>query len=332
MPSLLEKIRSTPRSLESTGEPTKSGPDYKHSAAKVYSLIGLNTALALGVGFLFSRQEFGYGMLLLVLFISFTTVQCLSLKYPKEDLIAATLCSLGLMIPFIGSPYLYHLATLVLIWLLLFHAHSQGRRYIDNMVKIKFARAARPIIGALLTTVVLLMTFVLFVSGASVLRQENIGRALDILVTPIAQGYIEGFSSSAVFGDVLQSMAREQINQSPEAVALGDAQIDFLAMQSAREMAQYIEDQTGFTPLLNETVTSNVQAFITDKADNFAGTRAPIGLAVLFGILLLLVKGLELILFVPLALLAYMLYELAIAFGFITVQFESRSKEVINLA
>ncbi|MDP3953498.1 MAG: UbiA family prenyltransferase [bacterium] len=313
------------------GEPIRPVATHARSALKVYVLIGTNTFLALIVGSFFKVQSFGYGMLFLVVSLSFLIVQTLTLKYVKEGVTASALCALGFMAPFLGEPILYFLPTLGLIWLLLAHAHNQGREYINNMVKIRFTRAARPVVGALLTAVVLLMTFVLFVNGESLLKEDNIGRTIDIMVTPVAKGYLEGFSSEVRLKDVLDNIAREEISKAPEAAGLSAAQINVLVDQSRSELLKFIEDKTGFAPAPNESVKRNVTMYVQDKSEDFSGTRAPLGALVLFAILFLLIKGIELVLYLPLALLAYMLYELAIAFGFIVVQFEGTSKEVINL-
>ncbi|MEX2054261.1 MAG: hypothetical protein WD883_01855 [Candidatus Colwellbacteria bacterium] len=331
MVNFFTKLRLGEQNREVEGEPSKPASSYKRSALKVSILIGLNTTFALIVGILFKINEFGYGMLFLVISICFLIVQTLTLRYFKEGVAASILYTLALIWPFWDAPTLYLLATLVLVGLMLVHAHNQGREYINNMVKIKFARAARPVVGALLTVVVLLMTFILFVNGGSLVTEDNIGRTIDVMVTPIAKGYVEGFSSDAKFGELLDEISRKQISEAPEAAALSPAQINVLVDRSRGELLKFIEEKTGFAADPDETVKGNVEMFMLDKSEDFEGTTAPLGALILFAILFLLVKSVELILYGPLVLLAYMLYELAIAFGFIAVQFEGRSKEIINL-
>ncbi len=331
MPGLLSRFTSDTDGQESSGEPTRPQASQRRSSVKVYGLIAFNALLALVVGILLRLQEFGYGTLFIVFFISFLIFQALVLREVKEGIIASSCSALGLLLPFLGTSFLYWSAVFGLVWLTLAHAHNRGRQHMNNMMKIKFGQAARPVLGAALMVVVLMMTFVLFIGGQSLIREESIGRFIDIMITPVARGYVEGFSSEATTRDLLDQASRERISQVPEVDRLSSNQREALVAQSTKELAQYIEDNLGFALDLDDTVAGNVQLFLTEKAQGFSGPRAPLGALVLFGILLLLVKGIELILYVPLALLAYLLYELSIAFGFLTVQFESTNKEVARL-
>ena len=70
---------------------------------------------------------------------------------------------------------------------------------------------------------------------------------------------------------------------------------------------------------------------IASYTEGLSTRSAPLRIGLLFIALLMVVKSIEIVLYVPLVLIGFMLYELMIAFNIITIQFESRSKEVINI-
>jgi len=199
------------------------------------------------------------------------------------------------------------------------------------MVKIRFSHVARPVMGLILTVGVIIATFLFSVHGAAIFTEQSIKRTVDLTVTPIVKGYIKDFSGDAKLGDVLKSMALQQINESSGSESLSGYQKQLLAAQSAKEMNALLKEKTGFNFQEGATVSSNLHALISEKTNNLLGPGSPWGLLILFAIIFLLVKSIEFILYIPLGLLAFMLYELLIAFSFIAVQSESVSKEVITL-
>ena len=142
---------------------------------------------------------------------------------------------------------------------------------------------------------------------------------------------VEGFSSNAKLGDIFMNMALDQIDKASGSENLKDAQKELLAKQSAKEISTLLGEKVNFTFQDDETVASNIQALVSNKSGDLVDLKSPWGIWILGAIIFLLVKSVEFILYMPLELLSFMLFELLIAFGFITVQSELKSKEVINL-
>ena len=199
------------------------------------------------------------------------------------------------------------------------------------MLKIRFSHVARPVISLLLVVGVIVITFLFSVNGAAIFTEDSVKRTVDLTITPVMKGYIKDFSSDAKLGDVLKSFALQQINESVGSESLSDFQKQLLASQSAKEMSVLLKEKTDFNLQDEATVAENFQALISKKSSDFLDPQSPWGILILGAVILLLVKSIEIVLYIPLGLLAFMLYELLVAFSFITVQSESRSKEVINL-
>lgn len=329
MDGLLEKIKSGGESQSSLI--SREQPAGGRSWLKIYLLIGITSFLALLSGFLLRVGEFGYGMLAFVLWTAIVTIQTLTLKSIKETLLASGLCTLGFVLPFWSAPLGYWGVTALLILILLLVVHDRGQRGGENMLKIRFSHVARPVISLLLVVGVIVITFLFSVNGAAIFTEDSVKRTVDLTITPVMKGYIKDFSSDAKLGDVLKSFALQQINESVGSESLSDFQKQLLASQSAKEMSVLLKEKTDFNLQDEATVAENFQALISKKSSDFLDPQSPWGILILGAVILLLVKSMEIVLYIPLGLLAFMLYELLVAFSFITVQSESRSKEVINL-
>ncbi|MCR4260731.1 MAG: hypothetical protein NUV96_00080 [Candidatus Colwellbacteria bacterium] len=331
MDGLLSKIRSG-RTSEVSLSSDQSTKSEKRSWLKVYLLIGVTGLLALTSGFLLKVGEFGYGALLFVIWMTVLTVQSLTLKYHRELLMASGVCTLGLILPFWGAPISYWITTALITYVILVLAHYKGKREGENMLKINFSRAARPVMSLILIVGVIMTTFLVSLGGETIFTKDNIGRMIDLTVTPVMKVYnVKGFSSNARLGDIFVNMAMDQIEKTEGSEKLKDAQKQLLANQSAKEISTLLGEKVNFTLQDNETVASNIEMLVSAKSGDFLDLESPWGIWILGAIIFLLVKSIEFILYMPLGLLAFMLFELLIAFGFITVQSELKSKEVINL-
>jgi len=332
MDGILERIRKSEGASQGSLNPKEELVIKGRSLFKVYLLIGTTTLLAFLSGFLLRIGEFGYGTFVFVVWATVLTVQSLALKkYVGEILLASGACTLGLVLPFLGAPLGYWGAMALIVFMLLIAVHNGGKRGSENMVKIRFSHATRPVIGLILIVGVVVMTFLFSVEGDAVFTENNVNRTVDLMVTPVLGGYIEDFSSSAKLEDMLESIALDQVNKSSGVENLTAFQKQLLVSQAAKDLGTSLEEKTGFDIKEKATVGANIHTWISERSSNLLDPNSPWGILILGAIILLLVKSIEIILYLPLGLLAFMLYELLVAFGFVTVQFETRDKEVIKL-
>ena len=330
MNELLENMRYSGSPIIPTSD--KEQNHGQRSWVKVYLLIGITSLLAVTSGFLLRVGEFGYGMIAFVFWATILTIQSLILKGNQEVFLASSIGALGLMLPFWGVSLPYWGATAFIIFFLLALIHERGKREEENMVKIRFSHATRPVVGLILTIGVIMTTFLFSFNGATVLTESNIKRMVDLTVTPIVKNaYYKDFSSDDKLGDVFKNIALAQIEKDVNGAGLSDYQKQFLASQSAQEMETMLEEKINFDLQADATVASNIHSLIVKKSNNLLDPQSPWGIVIVAAVILLIVKSIEIFLYIPLGLLSYMLYELLIAFGFIVIQSESRGKEVINL-
>lgn len=301
------------------------------SLAKVYVFMAATALLAGVSGYFLSVKSFALGTIFLVFFTAFFLVQAIAFRRQREALLASIVDALMLMVFFYQENFLYVLASIFFLWVIFYLAHQSGTTQVKNMVKIKFSRAVRPVVGFFLMAIVVFASFVLFVNGHLFLEEDNIGRAVDIIVTPFASRFIDGFASSATLENVMSSVARAQIEQQGGFELLNKFQQNQLITQAANETTASLSEIIGFDLDDQATVKSNATRFITARTQGFTDQSAPLRIALLIGILLLVVKSIEIVLYLPLALIAFVVYELMIAFNLITVQFEAQSKEVVNI-
>ena len=328
MNSLLEKIRSAGTDDRSVIGGAVSS---EHSQVKAYSLIATTTLLALLAGYLMATNLFAAGGLVLVIFTVGFLIQAIALRFSKEAAVVAVLNTIGFLAPFYNQRLSYLLATFAVVTLFFFSAVLRGQRSVENVIRIRFSQITRPVAGIVLAALTVLLSFVLFSKGDVLLGVGNVNRTIDLLVVPVAQGYIKDFSSSMTTGAALRGLAETQLNANSDFALLSASQKETAIRQYIDGFVTYVESKTGFELDVAVSVGENVQQLITAKASSVGPQNQQLRAVVFVTVLMLLVKSIEVILYIPLAVLAFILYQLLVASGFLVVQLEPRSKEVINM-
>jgi len=244
---------------------------------------------------------------------------------------AAVFNAIGLTAPFYNQRLSYLLATFAVVTLFFFWAVLRGQQGLENVVRIRFSQVIRPVVGITLAGLTVFLSFVLFSKGAVLLGTSNVNRTLDTLVAPVVQGYIKDFSSSMPTSIALRGLAETQLGTNSDFALLSASQKEMAVRQYVDGFVTYVQSKTKFELDLDVSVGENVQQLIATKAGGVGPQNQPLRAIVFVAVLILLVKSIEVILYVPLATLAFILYQLLVAFGFLVVQFEPRSKEVINM-
>lgn len=334
MANLLDKIRDTEpvkaEAKEARGK-SPSRASHTYSPTKVYSLIASTTLLAAFASYFISRGSLGWGITLLVLFSAVFIVQSLLLRHTHKAFLAGFLNSLGLLIFFAGEELSYLLMTLLFVVVFFVWANVRGAKEIENTVKIRFSRVVRPVVSLLLTGLTVFAGFLFFINGDTLLREENVGRTVDVLVAPAVRFFVEDFSSDMTMGDLARGIAKRNLSGNEEFRGLPEAGQELLIRRGAEASMQSMESlvETEIDP--RSSFKGALTDFISRKSQDLSEENRPARALVLVLVLVLIIKSVEIVLYLPLTLLAFMVYELMIAFNFVALQFESRSKEVANL-
>ncbi len=315
------------------GGPERRAPaTHMGSLLKIYVLIGLTTVLAVGAGYFLSRYSWFYGPLFLLGFLIFFIIQALVVKRSPDIVCAGVLNSAALSVFLYKGSASYALISFAILTILFMWAHFRGKYEIENMVRLKFTRAARPVIGLLLTGVFTWAGIILFASGSLFLEEANVNRIVELIGRPLAEKISLDFSSSMKLGDFLGEVAVRQLSQESEFNQLNSPQRKAVVQDFTQGLISSIESTAQTELDINKSVGQNVHQFLVSKSQLFSEQSKLIRLLLLVMALLLTAKGVEFILYIPLVVLAFVMYELMVALGFVVLQYENRSKEVISLS
>lgn len=304
---------------------------YPTSLLKRYIVILTVVLAALCSGYLLNAKLFAYGAIALVIFTALFVVQTLLLRRNTDIVLASVLDACALLLFLAGiaiQAALYSLAVLITIFVL---AHLSSKRFANNMVQIKFFRAVRPGTGLLLIALSIFASYILFTNSGTLLKQENIARLVDTIAKPILSSKVADFSAEMPFGNFLHNFVRNELSQDKDFRNLSEFDKERVIALQVVDLASLIEARTGYKPQLDQSVTENLQELVAAKTSTFYPESRAIRLILLMVVVIFVVKSLGFLLFPLFALLAFIVYELLLSSGFVEVQFESRSKEILHL-
>ncbi|PIR98534.1 MAG: hypothetical protein COT88_01180 [Candidatus Colwellbacteria bacterium CG10_big_fil_rev_8_21_14_0_10_41_28] len=303
------------------------------SLIKTYSLIGGIILLAVSTSFSFMSGHPFAGTFFLVLFLALYVVEALILTGSKYALVSSVFSGLGLVMFLFAPPFkFFFIFTLTLI-VFLFWAHYFGSREYNNMVKLDFFGAARRTGSLVIIGVAIFFSYILVANGNIFLQEKNVSRLVDIVIVPVAKPFVGNFSSNTKLDDVITSLAQKQLEE--------DIRYQRLTENNKKASIQATHDQLVIE--LQDKVSSSIildlEASVSENVKNALVTvssQIPDGQRVFWGgimILFILVTalGFKFFVYYPVALIAFVTYELLIGSGFMEIKLETRTKEVVEI-
>ncbi len=311
--------------------PKNAGGLYQSAKIKIYGIIAATTITALLVGYFFSQNSPIYGAIALVFFLNCFILQTILID-DTQYLVSATIISgIAITAPFYNlfSTYLV-VVTAILIIFMLSAVHS-GRKALGNMLSINFFRIARLILASMISGIVVFLTAIMILNSGFSISEGKISRIIDVAVAPIARKYIPEFSSDMKVEDVLMNIVLRSAAGDKEFAAFPPNVQKQIMAKSVRGLQGRIEKSlgVGIDPALS--VAENVNEFLQLKIGSLTSSAKVLWSIILIGFVLISVKGIEFIIYIPIALLAYLSYELLLSFGLFIIQRESKSRDVILL-
>jgi len=299
-------------------------------STKVYVLIALATLFGALSSYFFNMGALLYGTIFLVLFLTFFMVESLFVYTKLQIATAVAINAVAFSLPFLRLISIYFVIGFILLFLFLFLGAYRGRREIDNMVKIKFPKLVRVISGSLITAVVLFLSIVVILSSNFSISMERVDQIVRIS-TPLVSKFIEGFDANINTGDLLARVTEKQLESSDEFSALSARDKQAVINEQIEELKAGIEEWAGASINLDATVTENIHNVVDMKLSSLTPRAQIYWSAALIATVWLSVQGVEFLVYIPLAILVFLVYELLFAMGFAVIQMESRSKEIISL-
>jgi len=297
---------------------------------KFYILVGLTTLFALASSFLLSTGSFLYGSVALIMFLTMFVVESLFVSSIRDVVISVVLNTLAFALLFLKFFSLYFIFAVLLLFFLLLDGSNRGRRELNNMIKIRFARIVRVVSRSMIAGVVIFLSVMLILSTNFSVSPQSTERGLEF-VEPIIQRFIEDFRADAVVGELLENIVTRQLSASEVFMALSPQERSFVIERQATELKTGIEERIGTEISLDATVAENVYDIIDRRLSSLTPRTQIYWGLILVAAIWLSIQSVEFILFIPLAILVFLVYELLFALKFAKIENITKSKEIISL-
>lgn len=341
-----------PFSQKQPGTLLKTTPediDVNRSLWKELVIIALGVVPATAAGYLISTGDFFMGIVLSTVFIIMFAVQSLFLKSIDRTLATAFLESLGFSAPFyVVASWDYLLAAWLLMFLFLILGFSGARNHLKNSLKIQFSIAVRPPLAHGITGVLIVIGLVyvsLFIEKGMFVAKETFSDFMSSS-DPMIEYFVPGFSSTAPMNEMIDTVISADNT-------VGQKILDFMGSQSPIPVDMNLlspEDKDEIIDQVTVEISKSVAASFGSGYDEQASLADNIydryvvgwveGLTeqerTYFGIsavllLIITVKSLAFILYIPLIFIAYIVYQLLLASNFAVLRLEPCSREILIL-
>lgn len=292
-------------------------------ALKIYGVIFITTLAALAASFLFIQGRVALGALALLLFLALFALEVVLLASSSRHLkIAVILNSFGWAVSFYTAISFYFVIVFGFLILFLFFAAKRGKDELRNSLKIKTSRVVRAVISLSLTALVIFIFISMVLSGELALTREKIQDLTETVISPVAKRYVKDFSPNMATGIFLERIAERNI-----AVSANKTLINNSVAELKRELESYIGTEID----LSRSVSDNLYEALQFKISALTPQAKLYWALIILGIIFLTVKSIEFLVALPLTLLVFLLYQMALAFNFASVSLEDRSQEVVIL-
>lgn len=303
--------------------------DADQSMVKIFIVVGCGVLLSALTGYLFAS---GYllGGLISLLFLSVILVlQNFFVKGFDKLFVAACLESVA------GAGFFYAdfsgilVITVAALVAILTKSFFDVRRELETSLKVRFWRISRMSLSSSVPALLLFFLVILSVRG-SLFTEENF---TNFIFRPVVTAFVTPY-----FPDIkADGSARDFFNWL--AVATAQKQLDGLPSSvrnqaiasAAAQYAAGIERGTGSSIDFNKSLSSNFYSGLTSAYSRLTGNWRIYNILSIVILIYLLFRSIMPILYLPLAFIVFIFYEITLAMGFAMIQLESRSREVIVL-
>lgn len=315
---------------------SQAGAGYPRSGSralpKIYIVIGLTTLTALANSFLFSQGAIFFGVLALLLFLSFFILQVILLANADNFLTTAIILnSLAWASFFYEAISLYYFVAFGFLILFLFLAGRRGKDELGNSLGIKISRAVRSVMGLSLTAVVIFIFVSMVLSGKLTLTEEGTRQLTDTVLTPVAKHYVKDFSPDMETGVLFARLAERNLGANSALKNLPASLKGQAISQSVVELTKGVEGYAGAKIDLGRSVSDNLYQVFQLKINTLTLEAKVYWALIILGIIFLSVKSIESLIAIPLTLLVFILYQLVLVSNFASVDLKDRSQEVVLL-
>lgn len=299
---------------------------------KIYIVIGLTTLTALASSFLFGQGAIFFGVLTLLFFLSLFVLQVILLSNADSFLTTAiVLNSLAWASFFYAAISFYYFVAFGFLILFLFLAGQKGKDELGNSLGVKVSRVVRSVVGLSTTAIVIFIFVSAILSGKLTLTEEGVRQLTDTILTPIAKHYVRDFSPDMETGVLLARLAERNLGANSALMGLPASLKGQAVSQSVAQLTKEIEGYAGAKIDLGRSVSDNLYQAFQFKINTLTLEAKVYWALVILGVIFLSVKSIESLIAIPLTLLTFILYQLALVSNFAAIDLKDRSQEVVLL-
>ena len=300
-----------------------------NASSKIYILVLLTALTGAVASYFLNSGRFLGGIIFLILFLTFFIVESLFLHDKRRLIPTVVTVSVAFALPFFRLFSASFLVGFVILLVFLFQGARMGGLAMGNMVKIKFFRLVRIISGSIISAVVIFLSIVLILTSNFSISRQRVDQVV-ALATPFIERFIIGFDADKNTGELLTQITENQLAKADEFMKLSSTDKRTVLTRETEAVKARIEESLGEKIDLNASVSENVHKIVDTKLSSLSPKAQIYWSAAFIAAIWLSVQSIEFIIYIPLAVLVFLVYELLFALGFAVIQTESRSKEVIS--
>ena len=300
-----------------------------NASLKIYILVFLTALTGAAASYFLNSSRFLGGIIFLILFLTFFIVESLFLHDKRRLTPTVVTVSVAFALPFFRLFSASFLVGFVILLVFLFQGARMGGLAMGNMVKIKFSRLVRIISGSIISAVVIFLSIVLILTSNFSISRQRVDQVV-ALATPFIERFIIGFDADKNTGELLTQITENQLAKADEFMKLSSTDKHTVLTRETEAVKARIEESLGEKIDLNASVSENVHKIVDTKLSSLSPKAQIYWSAAFIAAIWLSVQSIEFIIYIPLAVLVFLVYELLFALGFAVIQTESRSKEVIS--
>jgi hypothetical protein len=308
-------------------------PDFYKSL--IFDLLGVLSAL--GMGYAYSRYlvgQVGLGVLFLVLtvFAAISVLQMFLTKRLSRRFFVLILEAMAMSVFFSSYGLWVLLLAVVSIVLFILWGDALSHSELENRLGIQFFKVARPTLQKM-TTAITLALVILYLPQLSqtrtIISVESFKSFFDDINGAVNNFYPEINLTSSV-NDLAKSIAEQELQNAAAFSNLSPADKQIVLKQTTDQIVYNIGEQLGITVFGSETPSDLFYKFVNGTLNKWRDVSEywfVIGWAIAIFIIL---RGFGAIFYWVVGLIAFLLYQILLAAGFMHIAGETRMHEILE--
>ena len=297
---------------------------------KLYGIIGATALFGLIAGLFLNAGILVQGSVMLAVFITSLTLETLFIRAQGMLTIAVGIGAFVFALPFFRLFSVYFMAAVLVLVLFVVHGSYQGRREMERTLKIRFSRVAHVVTTSVVTALVIFLSAVLIISSNFTIKEERVDQIVRI-ASPVVARFIDNFTPDATARSVIANVVEKSAKSDPRFSTFTDYQKQQVIASGVLQMQNKLENSIGTQINLDTSITQNIHRIVETKLNSLTPQAQVYWSILAIAVIWISVRSVEFIIYVPLAILTFLIYELLLSLGFAVIQMETVSKEVISL-